>query len=248
MFMMKLWELLRENSVMPTAPLAEPTASSGLLQTILSAGHRPFFHVVPSETGLTRTIWLSESEKYPVVIVHPEPGRHVHITAECHVVGFDEETPFPDLNEWLRLNRALLAPLAAQEIDAFDFYDEMKPVRPSALTEMVNLPAKRTGLPMMVYCSPDNAGHDMRVKVMLDHAQTWIEEKSTSVALRPNIHMAPNHPKLPTKDFRLVKQWIELNQQTIVDYWEGRLDTSQFKAMLKPLDSGRSGRSGGRKK
>ncbi len=112
-----------------------------------------FFHVVPSETGLGRTIWVSQNEAYPAVLVAANPGRQVHPPDNALIVGFGEKTPFLDLNEWLNRNRDLLAALAAQELDVADFYEGMERVA-GAPGEMVNVPRRLTGLPMVVYCSP----------------------------------------------------------------------------------------------
>jgi hypothetical protein len=71
-----------------------------------------FFHVVPSETGVSRTIWVSQDESYPALLVSPTPGRLIDPPDDALVVGFDEATPYTDVNEWLADNRHLLRPLA----------------------------------------------------------------------------------------------------------------------------------------
>ena len=85
-----------------------------------------FFHVVPGETGLERTIWLTQSDAYPALLVSPSPGRFVAPPRDVLVFGFDETTPYRDVNAWLAVNRHLLLPLARQEIDVGDFYDGMR--------------------------------------------------------------------------------------------------------------------------
>jgi hypothetical protein len=85
-----------------------------------------FFHVVPAETGLSRTIWVSQNEDYPALLISPVPGRLICPPPDVIVVGFEETTPFSDVNEWLANNRPLLSPLARQEIDVGHFYDRMR--------------------------------------------------------------------------------------------------------------------------
>jgi hypothetical protein len=90
-----------------------------------------FFHVVPSETGISRTIWVSQSEAYPALLLSPAPGRMIDPPADALVVSFDETTPYADVNDWLADNHHLLPALARQEIDVGEFYDGMKRHRPA---------------------------------------------------------------------------------------------------------------------
>jgi hypothetical protein len=92
----------------------------------LSPGQMAFFHVVPAETGLSRTIWVSQNDDYRALLVSPAPGRLIDPPPDTLIVGFDEETPFSDVNEWLADNRDLLPPLARQDIDVGHFYDGMR--------------------------------------------------------------------------------------------------------------------------
>jgi hypothetical protein len=112
------------------APGLSPEARQRIRAYALTPDQMAFFHVVPGETGLSHTIWASQSEAYPVLLVSPGPGRLVVPPPDVLVVSFDETTPFPDVNEWLADNRHLLAPLARQEIDVGDFYDRMRTRQP----------------------------------------------------------------------------------------------------------------------
>jgi hypothetical protein len=42
----------------------------------------------------------------------------------------------------------------------------------------------------------------------------------------------------PTADFRLVRQWIELNRNTIVSYWNDEIDAYEIVERLKKLQTG----------
>ncbi len=109
--------------------------SPAMKQRILGYARNPeqmaFFHAVPSETGISRTIWVSQNDDYPALLVSSTPGRLIDPPDDTLVVGFDETTPYTDVNEWLADNHDLLAPLARQEIDVGGYYDGMKRHRPS---------------------------------------------------------------------------------------------------------------------
>jgi hypothetical protein len=114
---------------MPSSDLATSGLSVEAKQRIRLYACRPdqmaFFHVVPSETGLSRTIWVSQNQLYPALIISPAIGRAVEPPDDAVIVALDEAAPFDDVNEWLRDNRDLLSALARQEIDVGDFYDGM---------------------------------------------------------------------------------------------------------------------------
>ena len=120
---------------MQSTGIAKTGLSPAMKQRILGYARNPeqmaFFHAVPFETGISCTIWVSQNEDYPALLVSSTPGRLIDPPDDALVVGFDETTPYTDVNEWLADNHHLLAALARQEIDVGGFYDGMKRHRPS---------------------------------------------------------------------------------------------------------------------
>jgi hypothetical protein len=55
-----------------------------------------------------------------------------------------------------------------------------------------------------------------------------------SIGVRPQPHeiMAGS---LPAADFALVRQWIALNRQAIIDFWDGKISPRQAQAQLRKL-------------
>jgi hypothetical protein len=96
---------------------------------------------------------------------------------------------------------------------------------------MANVHPKRTGLPFSVYISEKQGRHDVRVKVAVGPKATPFV---ASVAVRPTIEIADGD--LSSKDFELVRQWIELNRDVIIGYWDRTIeDTADAINALKPL-------------
>jgi Domain of unknown function (DUF4160) len=96
---------------------------------------------------------------------------------------------------------------------------------------MVNVHPKRTGLPFTVYISEKQGRHDVRVKVA---AGPKASEFVASVAVRPEVEVVGG--SLAAKDFALVRQWIELNRDVIVAFWNRDIEDSVDAVMaLKPL-------------
>jgi hypothetical protein len=83
---------------------------------------------------------------------------------------------------------------------------------------MVNLRPERTGLPFVVFISQrGGARHDIRVKVA--RVPRVRRSEIVTVALRPSLGVVRG--RLDPHDLALLRQWIELNEQVLVDYWNG---------------------------
>jgi hypothetical protein len=102
------------------------------------------------------------------------------------------------------------------------------------LFEMANLYPDTTGLPMTVWVSPrGNARHDVRVKVNMTHGNQMDIANTAVVGVRPAPHMITG--LLSPVDVQAVFQWVAMNTDTLVEYWEGRIDTAQMIRALKSL-------------
>ena len=101
------------------------------------------------------------------------------------------------------------------------------------LFEMANLFPRTTGLPMTVWVSPrGNARHDVRVKVHMTHGNQMNPANTAVVAVRPAPRVIAG--QLSPDDRAAVFQWILLNSDALVAYWEGQIDTIQLGHALKP--------------
>jgi Domain of unknown function (DUF4160) len=106
---------------------------------------------------------------------------------------------------------------------------------PDDLFEMANLSPSLTGLPMIAWISErGRARHDVRVRVSLVHGRRARPDRTSSVSVRPTVAIVAG-PKLDPRDLELVRQWIELNREAIVAYWNGDLLTDEVIAQLKSL-------------
>jgi hypothetical protein len=108
------------------------------------------------------------------------------------------------------------------------------------LFEMANLFPRTTGLPMTVWVSPrGNARHDVRVKVDMTHGNQMTISNTAVVGVRPAPHVVTG--QLSSSDEQAVFEWVTLNADALVEYWEGRIDTIQLGQALKPLPSSQPG-------
>jgi hypothetical protein len=106
------------------------------------------------------------------------------------------------------------------------------------LFEMANLYPDTTGLPMTVWISPrGNARHDVRVKVNMAHGNQMTIANTAVVGVRPTPRVIIG--QLSPIDAQAVFQWITLNTDPLVEYWEGRIDTARVIQALKPVPPAR---------
>jgi hypothetical protein len=95
---------------------------------------------------------------------------------------------------------------------------------------MVNMPRRFTGLPMVVYCSPRNAPHDVRVKASPIHGDRMIEDQAITIAVRPEQHYPSDEQRrLAQADFDSVAAWLRQNQDLLLAYWNFQIDTNEFR-------------------
>ncbi|MES1201406.1 MAG: DUF4160 domain-containing protein [Pseudomonadota bacterium] len=100
------------------------------------------------------------------------------------------------------------------------------------LFEMVNVRPEISGLPFIVWISEKGgARHDVRVKVS---PGPRVRSFSATVSVRPAVEILAGD--LSARDLDLVRQWIDLNRDTIIKYWNGDiLYTDEALAALKSL-------------
>jgi ethanolamine utilization protein EutQ (cupin superfamily) len=106
--------------------------------------------------------------------------------------------------------------------------------------EMANLFPRTTGLPMTVWVSPrGNVRHDVRVKVKMTHGNQMTISNTALVRVRPTPRVIAG--QLSSSDEQAVFEWVALNADALVEYWEGRIDTIQLGQALKQLPSPQRG-------
>src|SRR5579872_4024527 len=94
------------------------------------------------------------------------------------------------------------------------------------LYEMANLYPTTTGLPMTVWVSPrGNAQHDARVKVSIAHGDRMDISNTAVVSIRPTPRLFSGN--LGQSDLSKVVNWVSLNTDALMAYWEGKIDTIQ---------------------
>jgi hypothetical protein len=101
--------------------------------------------------------------------------------------------------------------------------------------DMSNLLGKKTGLPFVVWISPSmGVTHNTRVKISR-HPNVKRSELTT-VEIRPLVRVIVG--SLSADDLTLLQQWVELNYDTLIGYWEGDIeDTMDAIVAVKPLSS-----------
>lgn len=102
------------------------------------------------------------------------------------------------------------------------------------LFEMVNVRPELSGLPFIVWISEKGgARHDVRVKVS---PGPKVREFVATVSVRPKVELIAGD--LSTPDLALVRDWVELNRDAIIKYWNGDiLYTDEALAALTKLPS-----------
>jgi hypothetical protein len=114
--------------------------------------------------------------------------------------------------------------------------EEINATTSDELFEMANLYPRTTGLPMTVWLGPrGNARHDVRIKVNMAHGNQMNVDNTAVVGVRPSPHLVAG--QLSPEDQRLVFEWVRLNSDAIIAYWDGEIDTLELAQKLQPLSA-----------
>ena len=88
---------------------------------------------------------------------------------------------------------------------------------------MINLYQASTGLPTVIWVGPSyGAQHDVRIKVMMAHGTGMDPYNLAVIARRPTPRVVVGH--LSAVDLQAIAQWAALNEQAILDHWNGLTD------------------------
>lgn len=115
-----------------------------------------------------------------------------------------------------------------------DSFVDSEGTQGQATYEMANLRPQTTGLPFVVWISQRaGARHDVRVKVA--HSPRLKDPSDMGTyAVRPFRHV--EGPPLASAEEDLLRRWIELNQQSLVDFWDGQIEyTEDVLKLLKRI-------------
>lgn len=102
---------------------------------------------------------------------------------------------------------------------------------------MANLRQKTTGLPMVIWVSErGDAKHGARIKVSTNHSEKIDISESVSVSITESPEIMAGIG-LSNKDFQLVAEFIRLNKELLLDYWNSEIDTADLISDLKKYKS-----------
>lgn len=104
------------------------------------------------------------------------------------------------------------------------------------LFELANFSTKITGLPMIVYVSGKQSSHAARIKVARTYKKNFIagDTFSMSVSDRPKI-VAGDQGDIEEVDLVQVKEWIILNKEALLKYWNLKISTDELIEVLKKV-------------
>ncbi len=94
--------------------------------------------------------------------------------------------------------------------------------------EMANLRPHSTGLPMVIWVSEKGRSrHGPRIKVSRTHSHRvdLTDTVSVSIGDVPEVVAGGD---LSADDFQRVATYIQLNQEPLLDYWRGEIDTAEM--------------------
>jgi hypothetical protein len=98
--------------------------------------------------------------------------------------------------------------------------------------DMANLYPKHTGLPVTIWVSPrGRARHAARIKVCRRPGERMDPTDLVSVSIRPSPRAIDGD--LPPEIMQAVSVWVAVNENALMDYWDGAIDTIELASRLR---------------
>jgi len=129
------------------------------------------------------------------------------------------------------MNTNLIAEFIGHDNNEFIGIEEAE----NMLLEMSNFRPSKTGLPMVIWIMPDiHHQHGPRIKVQKKHGDKVIDPNSwASVTIEDEPEVVVG--KLPINDFNLVKEFIILNKEKLLEVWNDEIDPIDFAKIIKKV-------------
>lgn len=104
------------------------------------------------------------------------------------------------------------------------------------MIEMSNLRPNETGLPMVIWVQPNTGRlkHGPRIKVQTAHGHKASSDKFASVGFSRDGEVQ-NFGGLTHSDFELVKQFIAINLDLLINLWDDEISPMEFASQMKKV-------------
>ena len=110
-------------------------------------------------------------------------------------------------------------------------------VDPVDLWEMSNLFQEDTGLPMVIWVSPKgNTKHGPRIKVSKTYSHKDTGRDSFSLTIEDDPKVIGNLGRIRARDAEKVMEWVILNKDLLLAYWNYKISTKSFLNGLTPFE------------
>lgn len=110
------------------------------------------------------------------------------------------------------------------------------------LFEMSNIRKNESGLPVNIFVSSGgsvNNQHGPRIKAMVDTDDKFNVRNTVSIILKKDItdDDVIGYDKLPVKILNPIREYINLNYDTLIQYWNDEMSTNEMTLSLLSLNS-----------
>jgi hypothetical protein len=125
--------------------------------------------------------------------------------------------------------------VVARTEDIFALADQL--ADEEQLEHMASFRKKTTGVDNTLFISPRvHARHAARIKVAIDPPDSLNPASETASV---TIHDCTTIGRMPPALLKQVCQFIELNREVLMDYWEHRIDTDELRGRLQSIEEAR---------
>lgn len=103
------------------------------------------------------------------------------------------------------------------------------------LFKLANFSKAFTGLPMIIWVSEKTSNHVPGIKVSKGYEDKFLINNTFSMSIMEPKIIAGDQGVIKDSDLVLVFQWIKLNEEVLMKYWNLKISTSELVNILKKL-------------
>ncbi len=112
----------------------------------------------------------------------------------------------------------------------------IKYIEEKLMFEMANISSNKTGLPVIVWVSEKRGNHGARIKVSNRYNNKFRIENTFSITISDNPEISGDIDEIKNKDIDLIKEWILLNKEMLLKYWNKEISTDILFDNLKSIN------------
>ena len=183
-------------------------------------------------------LWMVIDNNNPKITVYKNKKRRgekfslsIENTPKTTGDVFVSDKKLEKIKKFIKNNINILKDYWNFKIYSDEFYDKLIPVTEDILTEMSNIPPRKTGLKKPAWISPTTT-HGPRIKIYRTRPSEYDESFTVTIEDEPQII---GKVFVTNKELKNIKSFVKLNKDLFLMFWDSKIGTKELLKNLKKI-------------